>query len=55
MSLEGVGYLISLVSDAMKKGISESSERPRVSAVSVDQATPGWTPGNRCYVFEFVT
>ena len=55
MSLEGVGYIISLVSDAMKKDISESSERLTVSAVSVDRATPGWTPGDRCYVFEFVT
>ena len=55
MSLEGVGYIISLVSDAMKKDISESSERPRVSAVSVDRATPRITQGDRCYVFEFVT
>ena len=41
MSLEGVGYIISLVSDAMKKDISESSERLTVSAVSVDRVTPG--------------
>ena len=40
MSLEGLGYIISLASDAMKKDLSESSERARVSATIVDRATP---------------
>ena len=38
MSLERLGYIISLASDAMKKDISQPSERARVSAASVDRA-----------------
>ena len=39
MSLERLGYITSLASDAMKKDISQPSDRARVSAASVDQAT----------------
>ena len=39
MSLERLGYIISLASDAMKKDISQPSDRARVSAASVGQAT----------------
>ena len=39
MSLQHLGYIISLARDPMKKDISQPSERARVSAASADRAT----------------